>query len=84
MFLKKKLLREISGKKIFITGDIRYNDGQKTPGLRLQNTVYALIAVNSGVYYSRTFLKRWEKNRVKNAEKPAVFSAKKRENRVLF
>jgi hypothetical protein len=24
------------------------------------------------------------KNRVKNAEKPAVFSAKKRENRVLF
>jgi hypothetical protein len=28
----------------------------------------------------------WEENRVKNAEKPAVFSAKKkkRENRVLF
>jgi hypothetical protein len=29
-------------------------------------------------------LTRWEKNRVKNAEKPAVFSAKKRENRVFF
>jgi hypothetical protein len=26
----------------------------------------------------------WEKCRVKNAEKPAVFSAKKRENRVPF
>jgi cell division protein FtsI/penicillin-binding protein 2 len=58
--------------------------GYKNTVKRLQNTVYALIAVNSGVYYSRTFLTRWEKNRVKNAEKPAVFSAKKRENRLLF
>jgi hypothetical protein len=31
-----------------------------------------------------TCLDAVEKKRVKNGEKPAVFSAKKRENRVLF
>jgi hypothetical protein len=52
-------------------------DGCKTP-------FHALIAVYTGVYYSRTFLTRCVKNRVKNAEKPAVFSAKTRGKRLLF
>jgi hypothetical protein len=42
--------------------------------------VWAALGVSFEVYV----LTRWEKNRVKNAEKPAVFSAKKRENRVFF
>jgi hemolysin-activating ACP:hemolysin acyltransferase len=35
-------------------------------------------------YISHTSAPFGKKNRVKNAEKPAVFTAKKRENRVLF
>jgi hypothetical protein len=64
-------------------------DGWTTPNLRCKNTVRRLqktpysapIPVLPGVHYGPTLLTRWEKNRGKNAEKPAVFSAKKRENR---